>query len=92
MANFIVATKLTDTSPPAEQMGNHLAMVTKKRGEVLPNVWWVDYHGSVSGLRDWVQVILRPTDMLIVIEAKNAAWTDILLDGDILAHSWGKAA
>ena len=60
--------------------------------QLLPNIWWVDFQGTASALRNWVQKLLEPDDLLMVVEAKNAAWTEILVDSDVLAHAWDQAA
>lgn len=91
MANFIVAYK-GDTLPASEKVDAHLTIQAANCGQLLPNVWWVDYHGSAAALRNWVQKILAPQDLLVVVEAKNAAWSEILVDGDVLAHAWDQAA
>lgn len=54
--------------------------------QIIPNVWWVDFGGTATELRNWMQRIADADDLLVVIEAKNAAWTGILVDSDIFAH------
>lgn len=91
MANFIVAYK-GEILPAAEKMDAHLTIQAANCGQLLPNIWWVDFQGTASALRNWVQKLLEPDDLLMVVEAKNAAWTEILVDSDVLAHAWDQAA
>jgi hypothetical protein len=73
-------------------MDDHLKKLTANRGRVLETVWWVDYPGTAAQLRDQVKTILGPEDLLLVIEAKSAAWTKLLVDGNSLATAWKAAA
>lgn len=73
-------------------MDAHLSIHAANCGQLLPDVWWVDYGGSAAALRNWVQKLLAPDHLLVVVEAKNAAWSEILVDGDVLAHAWDQAA
>ena len=92
MANFIVTYDLNGPFPSHKQMDDHLSRLTARRGRVLETVWWVDYPGTAAQLRDQVKTILGNEDLLMVIEAKSAAWTNILLDGSALVEAWRKAA
>jgi hypothetical protein len=52
----------------------------------------VQYQGTAAELRDRVKTILGKEDLLLVIEAKSAAWTKLLVDSNSLVQAWGKAA
>ena len=91
MANFILAYKC-ETAPTPERMDAFLTMRADNCVQIIPNVWWVNFGGTASELRNWMQRILNADDLLVVIEAKNAAWTGILVDSDIFAHAWDQAA
>lgn len=73
-------------------MDDFLKALTANRGRILETVWWVDYPGTAAELRDRVKTILGPEDLLLVIEAKSAAWTKLLVDGNALVAAWAKAA
>lgn len=90
MANFIVIYSGNGV-PSASRMSDHLDRFTDHRGHILPNVWWVNYNGSADTLRERVQRIMGNSDNLIVIEAKSAAWTKLLVDGDEFADAWAEA-
>ncbi len=92
MTNFIISYDLNGPIPSHKQMDDHLARVTAKRGRVLETVWWVKYPGTAAELRDQVKTILGTEDLLLVIEAKSAAWTKLLVDGNALVTAWNEAA
>ena len=92
MANFIVTYDLNGPVPFHKQMDDHLARVTAKRGRVLETVWWADYPGTAAELRDQVKTILGAEDLLLVIEAKSAAWTKLLVDENALVTASSQAA
>lgn len=92
MANFIITYDLNGPTPSHKQMDDHLQSLTANRGRVLETVWWVDYPGTAAALRDQVKTILGPEDLLLVIEAKSAAWTKLLINSASLIQAWGKAA
>jgi hypothetical protein len=82
MANFIVTYDLNGPRPTHQEMDKFLSqLVAAKRGRILETVWWVDYPGTAAQLRDRVKTILGNEDLLLVIEAKSAAWTKLLVDG-----------
>lgn len=92
MANFIVTYDLNGPTPSHKQMDDHLAKLAAKRGRVLETVWWLDYSGTAPELRDQVKTILGKEDLLLVIEAKSAAWTKLLVDNEALKQAWREAA
>jgi hypothetical protein len=92
MANFIVTYDLNGPRPSHKEMDDHLKKLTANRGRILETVWWVDYPGTAAALRDQVKTILGSEDILMVIEAKSAAWTKLLVDNASLQEAWKKAA
>ena len=92
MANFIVSYDLNGPHPSHKEMDDHLARVTANRGRVLETVWWVDYAGTAAQLRDRLKTILGREDLLLVIEAKSAAWTNLLVNAAELKSAWERAA
>jgi len=92
MANYIVTYDLNGPFPSHAQMDKHLVRLAAKRDRVLETVWWVDYPGTAAELRDQVKTILGREDPLMVIEAKSAAWTNILVDAGQLVKAWNEAA
>lgn len=92
MANFIVTYDLNGPRPSHKQMDDFLEKLVANRGRVLETVWWVDYAGTAAQLRDRLKTILGDEDLLLVIEAKSAAWTKLLVNDKALKDAWQKAA
>ena len=92
MANFIITYDLNGPRPSHKEMDDFLSKLVANRGRVLETVWWVDYPGTAVQLRDRVKTILGKEDLLLVIEAKSAAWTSLLVDGATLKTAWEKVA
>ncbi len=88
MANFIVSYDLNGPNPSHEQMDNHLDKIGAARGRILETVWYVGFDGTASGLLDHVKSILGPEDLLVVVEAAEAAWTRLLIQDDALLKAW----
>lgn len=92
MANFIVTYDLNGPRPSHKEMDEHLKRLAVNYGRVLETVWWMEYPGTAAELRDQVQTILGREDLLLVIEAKSAAWNSLLVDSASLIQAWKNAA
>jgi hypothetical protein len=92
MANFIISYDLNGPRPSHQEMDRFLERLVAKRGRVLETVWWVDYPGTVVQLRDQVKTILGHEDLLLVIEAKSAAWTSLLVHSESFQAAFNAAA
>ncbi len=90
MANFIITYDLNGPSPSHKEMDEFLSKLVANRGRVLETVWWVDYPGTTAQLRDRLKTILGKEDLLLVVEAKSAAWTTLLVDERSLKEAWEK--
>jgi hypothetical protein len=92
MSNFVLTYDLNGPRPSHKEMDEFLKALVVNRGRILETVWWVDYPGTAAQLRDRVKTILGPEDLLLVIEAKSAAWTSLLVDEKSLIAAWKTAA
>ncbi|MBY2933999.1 hypothetical protein [Rhizobium leguminosarum] len=92
MANYLLSYDLNGLKPSHQEMDEFLEKLVANRGRVLETVWWVDYSGTAAQLRDRVKTILGDEDLLLVIEAKCAAWTKLLVTGDSLKSAWAAPA
>ena len=90
MANFIVSYDLNGPIPSHRQVDDVLRGLGASR--VLETVWWIGYAGTAAALRDRLKTTLRSEDRLLVIEAKSAAWNNLLVNGDSLIRAWNNAA
>lgn len=92
MANYLLSYDLNGPKPSHQEMDEFLEKLVANRGRVLETVWWVDYSGTAAQLRDRVKTILGDEDLLMVIEAKSAAWTKLLVTNESLKAAWNHAA
>ncbi len=81
MANFIVSYDLNGSLPTHQQMDHHIrslgpAFVCDR---VLETVWYLGGPTHTVPLRNYLRQILRPEDRLLVVEARNAAWQNLLV-------------
>ncbi|MBR0839629.1 hypothetical protein JQ607_05425 [Bradyrhizobium liaoningense] len=90
MANFILSYDLNGPRPSHKEMDDHLAKIGAARARVLETVWYVAYGGSLSSLQDHVKSILGKEDLLLVVEAKEATWTKLLVDTQSLVNCWNE--
>jgi hypothetical protein len=83
MANFIVTYDLNGPRPSHHEMDKHLEALGAgfQRARALETVWYVAGPTNAAALRGYVQRILSQNDLLLVVEASNAAWTKLLVDG-----------
>lgn len=92
MANFIITYDLNGPRPSHKEMDDVLSRLVANRGRVLETVWWVDYPGTAAQLRDRLRTILGEEDLLLVIEAKSAAWTKLLVQDLSFKTAFDKVA
>jgi hypothetical protein len=88
MANYIVSYDLNGPNPSHKQMDEHLEKLGVARGRILETVWYIGYSGTKKQLLDHIKSILGKEDLLIVVEAKSATWTKLLVDDKSLVEAW----
>lgn len=92
MGNFIVSYDLKSPRPTHKEMDEHMSKMGTERSRVLETVWYVAYAGTAAQLRDRVSVILGKGDLLLVLDCKHAAWTEVLLKNKSLLEAWQRNA
>jgi hypothetical protein len=92
MGNFIVSYDLNRPTPTHKQMDDHLGKIGVTRGRVLETVWYVAYSGTTAELRDYLLQILDQNDRLLVVRCSDAAWQNLLIQGDSLVQAWNQNA
>lgn len=90
MTNFIVSYDLNGPHPSHKEMDEHLASLGVIRGRVLETVWYVAYSGTLRSLYDSMRSILGSEDRLLVAEADEAAWHNLLIADDPLLAAWNE--
>ncbi len=92
MANFIISYDLNGSDPSHHEVDELLGYLGTSRGRLLETVWWVDYNGTTSELRDALKTLLSDDDSLLVCLCSNAAWSNLLVDESELISRWASAA
>ena len=92
MANFFFTYDLNGPRPSHQEMDDHIRKMGYPYGRVLETVWYVAFPGTSAQLRELLKSILGSEDLLLVIEASDAAWTGLLIDTNSLIASWRQAA
>ncbi|MEO3998550.1 hypothetical protein [Mesorhizobium sp. CAU 1732] len=84
MSNFILTYDLNRSRPTHGQMDSHLLALGPNFVcvRILESVWYIAGPTNSVQLREYTQRILTDNDLLIVVEASNAAWTCLLVNGD----------
>ncbi len=88
MANYIVTYDLNGPQPTHAQMDAHLKGFCSHRARILETVWYVGFAGTQQQLIDHIKQIVRPEDLVLVIDARSATWTKLLIKGDWLIEAW----
>ena len=92
MANYLVTYDLNGPRPSHKQMDDLIPRLAVTYARVLETVWWLDYPGTAAALRDRLQTILGREDLLLVVECKSAAWTNLLVESQAFKTAFDQAA
>lgn len=81
MANFVVTYDLNGPHPSHKEMDDHLSALGTEflRGRLLETVWYVAGPANTLQLKEYILQILSPNDQLLVVEAANATWKNLLV-------------
>jgi hypothetical protein len=88
LANYIVSYDLNGSVPSHATMDKHIETAGWSRGRILETVWWVGTEHSLSDVYDHVISILSDDDQIIVIEALEAQWDNLLIQDASLVEAW----
>lgn len=88
MANYFVSYDLNGRTPSHDAMDTHMAAAGWARGRVLETLWYVGATGSAHDIYDHVNAILTDNDRLLVIEASDAHFRNLLIGTESLQHAW----
>ena len=88
MANYIVSYDLNGSHPTHSDMDKHMASVGYARGRILETVWYVGSSANLSEVYNHINSILSTNDRLIVVEAVESQWRNLLVNSDELISAW----
>jgi len=88
LANYIVSYDLNGPRPTHAELDAHIHKASGHYGRVLETVWYVGTDWSLVELHDHLKSILRPEDRLLVVQASDATWYNLLVRTDSLRGAW----
>jgi len=88
LANFIVSYDLNGPNPSHQQVDECLEQLGATRARILETVWYVGWAGSRSDLFEAVNSLLSANDQLIVVQAVDATFRNLLVDKQALVEAW----
>ena len=90
MPNYILSYDLNGQRPTHAEMDAHLKKACRNYARILETVWYVGHPGSLTDITDYVKKFLSDNDLLIVVEAKDASWTKLLVGKEWLIAAWNQ--
>ena len=88
MPNYLGSYDLNGLTPTHKQMDDHIGRAGWDRGRVLETVWYIGSRSDLQTVYDHLHSILSDNDRLIVVEASEAAWRNLLITDDSLNDAW----
>lgn len=92
MANYIVSYDLNGNRPTHAQMDKHMESAGWARGRILETVWYVGTPSSRKAVYDHINSILSTNDRIIVVDAGQATFRNLLLNDQSLVDAWAANA
>lgn len=90
MANYIVSYDLNGTHPTHAAMDTHMGEMGWTRARILETVWYVATRQSLEEVFGHVDSILSENDQLIVVNAEQAFFRNLLVDSDKFVAAWAE--
>lgn len=88
MANFFVSYDLNGKTPTHAEMDAHLKKIGKCVHRVLETVWYVHSNHTQKSLYDYVNGILSNNDGVIIIEANDCYFRNLLVTKEAIQNCW----
>ena len=92
MANYIVSYDLNGNTPTHAQMDKHMESAGWARGRILETVWYVGSTMNREAVFNHINSILSTDDRLIVVEAREATFRNLLVTDKSFQDEWAKNA
>lgn len=86
--NYFVSYDLNGRTPTHAEMDAHLKKLGRCVHRVLETVWYVRTSKTLEQLHDYVDSILSANDRVIVIEAVNCRWRNLLVSDVSIQNCW----
>lgn len=92
MANYILTYDLNGPVPTHAQIDKHIRNCGTLNGRLLETVWFVQSPATIAQVYEYVNRILSTNDRVLVVEASDAYFRNLLVSNADLQSSWKKAA
>ena len=79
MANYIVSFEFSGPRLTDQDMDQHMGKAGWVRRKILESAWYVSADESTSDVFNRLQKTLSPNDRLIVVNAAEALWRNLLI-------------
>ncbi len=90
--NYIISYDLNGNVPTHAAVDKHVAKISVEYGRILETVWYVRSSMTTKAVFDHMDSIMSANDRLIVIEAKDAWFRNLLLTDVAFQQAWSLAA
>ncbi|MCG9915103.1 MAG: hypothetical protein MH112_01930 [Phenylobacterium sp.] len=88
MANFIVSYDLNGPNPSHQEVDALLERLGATRARILETVWYVGWSGSRADLFREIDALLNRNDQVIVLEAVDASFRNLLVESASFIAAW----
>jgi hypothetical protein len=90
LANYFVSYDLNGARPTHAEMDEHLKKLGKCVHRVLETVWFVPTSTTKEGVYNYANRILSDNDRLLVIDAQDGIWRNLLVSNETMQGCWSR--
>lgn len=90
MANYIASYDLNGPHPTHAEMDKHIETAGWARARILETVWYIGTRDTHEKVYEHINSILSSNDQLIVIDAREAIFRNLLVSSQSLKEAWNK--
>ena len=88
MGNYFISYDLNGTTPTHKQMDEHIKKLGRCTHRVVETVWYVHSSGTKEAIYNYVNAKLSQNDSLIVIDANDAIFRNLLVSKETIQNCW----
>lgn len=88
MPNYFVSYDLNGQQPTHAQMDKHIEKLGRCAFRVLETVWYIHSASNKHAIYTHVSSILSGNDRLLVIDAQDCEWSNLLVADERLQKCW----
>lgn len=88
MANFIISYDITSPMPTHNHLEQVFEQIGATAGRIQNSVWYVAWSGTPPELFEALQPLFSSADRLIIVEAADAKWRNLMIKDQSLRNSW----